>query len=239
MNPLRYSVLIPLRDEEGSVKTLISELERTMDSLAEPWELICIDDGSQDKTRQLLEECIRHKPFLRLIRLAAPSGQSAALAAGFSKAKGEWMITLDGDGQNDPADIPKLVAAAEGYDLVCSYRVNRRDHWTRRLIAQVANAIRSRFCGDGVQDSGCSLKIFRTTCLQNIPWYDGMHRFLPALFKMQGYHIREIPVRHRARTTGKTKYSLRNRFVKPILDMFGVAWLRRRQLSYQIERELP
>ena len=146
-----------------------------------------------------------------------------------------WFITFNGDGQNDPTDIPMMIDALLGCDLVCGYRKHRQDPWWRLAMSRIANAVRKRLCGDGMRDSCCALKVYRRACLDKIKLYDGMHRFLPALFHIEGYRIREIPVRHRPRTTGRSKYPCYRRLWKPIVDLWVVTWMRRRHLHYRVE----
>lgn len=234
---ITYSVVVPMKNEADHVRALVGEIEQTLNSLGQPWELICIDDGSTDNTRELLFTLKAQRPALIILALAAPSGQSAALAAGFARARGEFVITLDGDRQNDPADIPKLLTAMADFDLICGRRIDRCDPWTRRVISRLSNAIRRRVCEDGIHDAGCALKVCRASCLRSIRLFDGMHRFLPALFQLEGFRVREVPVSHRPRTAGSSKVGLHNRFVRPIADMLMVAWMQRRHLRYHVERE--
>lgn len=230
-----YSVVIPFKNEEENVVELILELEPVMNSLNSPWELICIDDGSTDRTKAILLDLAAKRPYMRVIVFSKNFGQSSAFDAGFKAAKGEFVITMDGDRQNDPHDIPKLVEAIKGHDLVCGFRRKRRDPWLKRSCSRLANFVRKRCCADGMQDTGCSLKIYRTESLRKIKIYQGMHRFLPALFVIEGCRIREIPVHHRARVKGKTKYNLFNRNWNTIMDMLAVWWMRSRHLHYKIE----
>lgn len=236
---ITYSVIIPLKNEEGNIVDLINELEPVMVRLKAPWELICIDDGSTDSTLTLLLNIAKNKPYLRILAFDRNYGQSSAFDAGFKHARGEWVISLDGDRQNDPADIPKLITATANNDLVCGHRVNRRDPWHKRATSRLANFIRGRLCRDQVQDTGCSLKVYRTKCLQQIKMYQGMHRFLPALFKIEGYRVSEVPVNHRERVKGKTKYNFLNRSFNTIADMLAVRWMWKRRLGYHIDKEIP
>lgn len=233
----KYSVVIPLKNEEDNIIDLIAELEPAMEQLKAPWELICIDDGSTDRTQAILKKIASEKPFLRTIFFDRNYGQSSAFDAGFKKATGKWVITLDGDRQNDPADIPKMVSLAKNYDLVCGCRTDRRDPFLKRLISLCANFIRSRFCNDQMKDTGCSLKIYRKECLERIKMYKGMHRFLPALFKIEGFKVIETPVNHRERIKGKTKYHFFNRSFNTIADMFVVRWMWKRRIDYQINKD--
>lgn len=235
-----YSVVVPLKNEEDNIAPLIIELEAVMERLQGHWELICVDDGSTDTTLARLKELQTRKPYLRLLAFDANYGQSSAFDAGFKAARGEYVITMDGDLQNDPADIPRLlVLARRGADLVCGSRHQRRDSWLKRLTSRLANGVRGRVCGDGIRDTGCSLKVYRTSCLHCIKLYHGMHRFLPALFQIEGFSVVEVPVNHRERRRGATKYSLFNRSFNTVVDMLAVWWMRRRRLSYIIEEQRP
>ncbi len=235
---VEYSVVIPLKNEEENISDLIHELEPVMESLSKPWELICIDDGSQDRTFEILQNLKKQKAYLRIIKFKGNFGQSSAFDAGFRTAKGNFIITMDGDRQNDPHDIPKLLAMVGNADLVCGQRIKRKDSWNKKIISYFANKIRSRFVGDGIPDTGCSLKLYRRSCFDKIKMYHGMHRFLPALFLIEGFEIKSVPVNHRERTKGKTKYNIFNRSFNTISDMFAVSWMRKRHLKYKVEQEI-
>jgi dolichol-phosphate mannosyltransferase len=232
-----YSVVIPLKNEAGNIVDLIHELEPVMYHLGQPWELICIDDGSTDGTRQVLSNLVLQKPYLRLIFFKKNYGQSSAFDAGFKTAQGDFVITLDGDGQNDPKDIPRLIELIRDCDLVCGIRLKRKDSFGKRLSSKLANFVRRCLYDDGVQDTGCSLKVYRKDCLAHIKMYHGMHRFLPALFKMEGFRIKQIPVNHRERLKGKSNYHFFNRSFNTIADLLAVRWMYKRHLRYQIEQE--
>ncbi len=229
---IAYSVVIPLKNEEGNIADLVEELEPVMNGLGKPWELICIDDGSTDGTGAILEELKKRKPWLNVITFAKNYGQSSAFTAGFKRARGEFVITLDGDRQNDPADIPKLISAIADSDLVCGFRASRRDSWVKKITSFIANHVRKRVCQDGVQDTGCSLKIYRAKALKEIKMFQGMHRFLPALFQNEGFRVSEVVVNHRERTKGTTKYSFLNRSFNTVADMLAVRWMRKRRINY-------
>jgi dolichol-phosphate mannosyltransferase len=226
------SIVIPLYNEEGNVRQLQKELREALSDY--DWELVLVDDGSKDKTLEMIEE----DEHTRVLKFEKNAGQSAAMYAGLHAARGEVCALLDGDLQNDPADVPKLLAEIEkGADLVCGYRANRKDTASKRLQSRVANAVRSRFVGDGVRDTGCTLKAMRRDCVRAlIPFY-GMHRFIPALIKNAGYKLVEVPVNHRARVSGVSKYGFGNRAFKATRDMFGVGWLLSRQLDYRVAEE--
>jgi len=234
-----YSVVIPLKNEAGNIVDLINELEPVMQKLGVPWELICVDDGSTDKTGEILRQLMLEKPYLHPLFFTKNFGQSSAFDAGFKAAKGEFVITLDGDGQNDPQDIPRLLALIPDSDLVCGIRSKRKDTLIKRYTSRLANFVRNKMCNDGVQDTGCSLKVYRKTCLKEIKMYNGMHRFLPALFKMEGFRISQIPVNHRERLRGNSNYNFFNRSFNTIADLLAVRWMGKRHLNYQIASENP
>jgi glycosyltransferase involved in cell wall biosynthesis len=223
------SVIIPLFNEEENVPLLQAELTAALAGI--DYEIIFVDDGSTDGTVARVVESER----VRLLRFAKNAGQSAAMYAGLHAATGATAVLIDGDLQNDPADIPKLLAEIErGADLVCGYRAVRKDTTLKRLTSRIANFVRSRFTKDGVRDTGCTLKAMRRECVHALVPFKGMHRFIPALVKGAGYKLVEVPVNHRARKFGLSKYGLGNRAVRATLDMFGVRWLLSRQLSYHV-----
>ncbi len=237
MDEVVYSLVVPFKDEEDSIPFVLPELIDVMQSLDRPWELICINDGSKDFTKSLLKRYSNECAHVRVLNFVQNAGQSAAFDAGFKAARGTWIITMDGDGQNDPSDIPRLLALKEQFDLICGWRVNRKDTLGKRCISKCSNAIRSRLCKDGVHDTGCSLKLFRTSALRSIKLYRGMHRFFPALFRIEGFTVHEIAVNHRPRSKGKSHYNFFNRSIGPFLDLFAVFWMRRRHLTYMIETD--
>jgi dolichol-phosphate mannosyltransferase len=231
----QVSVVVPLYNEEENVPDLQQQLTQAMSGYTH--ELIFVDDGSSDGTAQR----VAMSPGVRLLRFAKNSGQSAAMYAGIMAARGAVVAMLDGDLQNDPADIPTLVRKLdEGYDFVCGYRKNRKDTAFKRVQSRIANAVRSRFIGDGVRDTGCSLKALRRECRDALLPFNGMHRFIPALIRHAGYRITEVPVNHRARIHGVSKYTFWSRALRATKDMFGVSWLlsRRVKVAYQ-EVEAP
>ena len=226
------SVIVPLYNEEENVPILQAELRAALRGVDH--EFIFVDDGSADRTVERIEAA----PNLRVIRFEKNAGQSAAIYAGLQAARGAILVLIDGDLQNDPADIPKLVGeVSRGADLVCGYRAQRRDTRVKRLTSRIANAVRSRYTKDGVRDTGCTLKAMRRECVDALIPFKGMHRFIPALIKDAGYRLVEIPVNHRPRRFGQTKYGLGNRAVRATIDMFGVRWLLSRRLNYKIREE--
>lgn len=235
---MKYSVVVPVKNEEGNIAALVHEVEMVMNGLKAPWELIFVDDGSTDSSLKILQDLKKEKKHLRIISFTKNFGQSSAFDAGFKAAQGEFVITLDGDRQNDPNDIPKLLAVMDGCDLACGWRVNRKDSFSKKFTSKLANALRSKICRDGVNDTGCSLKVYRKSSLQQIKMFHGMHRFLPALFNIEGFVVKEVPVNHRPRTQGTTKYNFFNRSFNTIADMLAVRWMRKRHLHYSVKKDL-
>ena len=198
-------------------------------------EIVFVDDGSVDRTVERIETGSN----IRVIRFEKNTGQSAAIYAGLQAASGATAVLIDGDLQNDPVDIPRLLAEIErGADLVCGYRVKRKDTMVKRLTSWIANTVRSRFTRDGVRDTGCTLKAMRRECVSALVPFKGMHRFIPALVKGAGYRLVEIPVNHRPRRFGQSKYGLGNRALRATIDMFGVRWLLSRRLNYKIREKM-
>jgi glycosyltransferase involved in cell wall biosynthesis len=226
------SLIVPLYNEEENVLILQSELSAALKGI--DYEIIFVDDGSADRTVERIEVASN----IHVIRFQKNAGQSAAMFAGLKAARGSTLVLIDGDLQNDPADIPRLLdEIARGADLVCGYRAQRRDTRVKRLTSRIANAVRSRYTKDGVRDTGCTLKAMRRECVGALVPFKGMHRFIPALLKGAEYRLVEIPVNHRPRRFGQTKYGLGNRAVRATIDMFGVRWLLSRRLDYKIREK--
>ena len=229
MQQLAVSVIVPIFNEEENIPILQSELHAALKDL--DYEIIFVDDGSTDRTVDRIEAA----PNVRVIRLEKNAGQSAAIYAGLKTACGATVVLIDGDLQNDPADVPRLLSEiARGADLVCGYRAKRQDTPLKRMTSRIANAVRSRYTKDGVRDTGCTLKAMRRECVGALVPFKGMHRFIPALVKGAGYRLVEIPVNHRPRRFGHSKYGLSNRALRATADMFGVRWLLSRRLNYKI-----
>ncbi|PYL47256.1 MAG: glycosyltransferase [Verrucomicrobia bacterium] len=223
------SVVVPLYNEEENVSILQRELTDALTGL--DFEIIFVDDGSWDETVSR----IMPDPRIRVLRFEENAGQSAAIFAGLQAVRSEIAVLIDGDLQNDPADILRLLAEiSRGADLVCGYRAQRKDTVVKRLTSRIANFVRSRFTRDGVRDTGCTLKAMRRACIEALVPFKGMHRFIPALVKGAGYRLVEIPVNHRPRRFGRSKYGLGNRAIRATIDMFGVRWLLSRRLNYKV-----
>lgn len=228
------SLVIPLYNEEGNVAALIQEITAALPG--EDLEILLVDDCSTDQT----VANIPRQLGVRILEFTENRGQSSAMHAGIMAATAPVIALLDGDLQNDPRDIPAMLAKLnEGYDLVCGYRAKRRDTTFKRLQSRIANFVRSRFTGDGVRDTGCTLKVLRTPCRDCLILFRGMHRFIPALIKGGGFKLTEMPVNHRARVSGVSKYGFGNRALRATTDMFGVKWLLSRQCRYQVKSNTP
>ena len=227
----RLSVVIPVRDEQDSLEALHRELDAALARLSGAAEILFVDDASRDASRARLRDLALKDPRVRVLALDRPGGQSAALAAGFRAVRGELTATLDADLQNDPADLPRLLAALDRADVVNGVRVPRRDSWTRRLASRVANAVRNRLIGESVSDVGCGLRVMRTRYLERIPCFSGMHRFLPALLALEGARVVEVRVSHRPRRFGRSKVRGSARLRAGLADLLGVRWLKRRRLE--------
>jgi dolichol-phosphate mannosyltransferase len=229
---VQLSVVVPVCNEAENVGPLAREIHAVL-AAYQPSEMVFVDDGSTDGTAAALQAARAGGiPELRVIRHERRSGQSAAIWTGVREARAEWIATLDGDGQNDPADIPKLLAARQQDSelrLINGNRTTRRDTWLRRLSSRVANGVRGWMLGDRTPDTGCGLKVFHRDTFLDLPRFDHMHRFLPALFQRAGAKIVSVPVSHRPRERGVSKYGLHNRLWVGIVDLFGVMWLIRRK----------
>jgi dolichol-phosphate mannosyltransferase len=236
-----FSVVVPACNEEENVEPLAREIHAAMAGLA--YEMIFVDDGSTDGTAAALRRLKGEFPTLRVLRHSFRSGQSAAVASGVRAARAPWIATLDGDGQNDPADIPKLIAEREapenrGVQLFMGNRkASRKDTAFRKLQSSIANGVRASLLGDGTPDTGCGLKLFSRELFLELPRFDHMHRFLPALFLRHGARVVSVPVSHRARLRGTSKYGMLNRLWVGIVDICGVMWLRRRYKPGLLVRE--
>jgi len=234
------TIIVPVKDEEDNILSLGKEINQALKDVPYSWECIWINDGSRDHTQQRLTQLSTNYPQHRFLELAQNFGQSAAMAVGFKQAKGEILATLDGDGQNDPQDIPKLVQFMQEKqaDVVNGYRAIRQDSWIRKIASKIANKFRNLVTGDKIRDVGCSIRVIKKECVQNVFVFKGMHRFLPTLIKMQGYtKIYELPVNHRPRTKGKTKYTINNRLWVGLFDTFGVLWMRKRIVNPKVKEK--
>jgi dolichol-phosphate mannosyltransferase len=238
-NQPSLSVLVPIYNEADNIARLIGEIRAALDGKI-IYELIYVDDGSTDASWQKLQQIGEHLKNLRIIRHKCSYGQSIAVLTGVKLARAEWVVTLDGDGQNDPADIPRLLAILQNrasepqLQMVAGLRHHRQDNWLKRISSRIANWIRSRLLHDNTPDTGCSLKLFSRTAFLALPHFNHIHRFLPALFLRNGGQVISIEVNHRPRWGGKSKYGIFDRFGTGIIDLLGVMWLQRRAVNAEI-----
>ncbi|HMV40018.1 glycosyltransferase family 2 protein [Plasticicumulans sp.] len=237
---MQLSVVVPVHNEGENIAPLIDEIVAALTG-REDYEIIYVNDGSRDDTAARLAEAATRLPQLRVITHARACGQSTAVATGIRHARGRWIATLDGDGQNDPADIPKLLAVLTDPTrplkrvMAAGYRRKRQDTWIKRISSKIANGVRSRLLGDATPDTGCGLKVFERAVFLELPYFDHMHRFLPALVRRAGYELVSVEVNHRHRTRGVSKYGTLDRLAVGIVDLFGVMWLQRRARVPEIE----
>ena len=230
-----YSVVIPVYNERDNLEILLKSLTEVMSSLRKEYEIICVNDGSSDGSDEVLKVLKTKYGQLRVVEFERNCGLTAALDAGFSLARGEIVITMDADMQNDPQDIPELLKQIGDYDVVCGVRSRRHDPWLRILSSGIANYIRNRVTKEDITDVGCTLRAYKRKFLSGLKLFDGMHRFLPTLLKWEGAKVAEVEVDHHPRLYGKTKYGVWNRVFKAFIDLLAVVWMKRRRLNYKIK----
>ena len=231
MKPKDLSIVVPVFNEAENLRPLHAEIATGLAEEGVDYEVLYVDDGSTDESPQILADLASTDARVRIIRLAKNSGQTAAFDAGFRAASGTIIATLDADLQNDPADLPRLLAELEHCDIVCGIRQDRHDSWVRLLSSRIANSVRNRLTQESITDVGCSLRVFRSHLAQDLPMFTGMHRFLPTLLRMQGGTVREIPVRHRPRIHGESKYGIHNRLWVGVADLYAVRWMLKRWIG--------
>lgn len=232
------SLVIPCYNEQENVPTLLSRVEASMNLIGKPYEVLIVDDGSTDQTPQMLNEAKARLPWLRVLRMKKNAGQSAGFEAGFGAARGTYIATIDADLQNDPEEVPRLVKMLDEhpeYDMITGWRKDRQDTNFRRWQSRQANRIRNWISQDTINDSACSLKVYRAYTIQGLKLFNGAHRFFPALVKMRGYKVFETPVKHSHRFAGTAKYGFRNRAFRAFIDLLGVRWMKERYLRYSVE----
>ncbi len=231
------SVVIPIKDERDNLPPLTEQLVKLLESRDESktssYELLYIDDGSTDGSSELLDDLARQYPFIRVLHFDRHYGQTSAFDAGFRHAAGDLIITMDGDLQFDPADIPTLLPLTGQYDLVCGWRKDRHDNVVRKISSRIAYLVRNAVTHDGIVDTGCSLKVFRREVVERLQLFEGMHRFFPTLAFMHGFRVTQAPVRHYPRAHGVSKYGVGNRLFKGLYDLIAVRWMKHRVLRYR------
>ncbi len=233
---IELSIVIPIKDEAENIHAVADEIKSVMERQRYAWECIWVDDGSTDRSLDIMRTICAADPRHRFISFEKNFGKAAALIAAFEEARGALIAMMDGDGQNDPADIPTFAEMIESgaADMVNGYRARRRDNLVRKVSSLIGNAFRKRVTGGTVRDAGCGFRVFRKECVRSLPVFAGMHRFLPTLAVLKGFRLAEAPVNHRPRMSGKSKYSINNRLWVGLADTFGVLWLQKRAVSYKI-----
>ncbi|MGH9451080.1 MAG: glycosyltransferase family 2 protein [Terriglobia bacterium] len=236
--PPQLSIVIPVFNEEANVQPLMERLTAALGDFPRGLEILFVDDGSSDATLDELRRAQRVDARIRILHFRTNLGQTAAMEAGFHHARGDAVVTLDGDLQNDPADILPLVDQLNNYDVVCGVRTRRHDSWLKRASSRIANGVRNWATGDDIIDTGCTLKAYRGDRVRGLKLYQGMHRFLPTLLKLQGCRVTQVPVRHHPRLSGNTKYGTWGRMVKGIEDLFAVRWMQKYRIDYGAKLEI-
>ena len=231
------SLIIPCYDEQDNLRPLVAAIRAAVDPLKLAYEIIITDDASKDRSWEVLKELAASDPRVRALRFAYNSGQSAALWAGMKTARGQFLVTLDADLQNDPKDLPKFLEPLKQFDCVCGTRVEMRgqgDNFIRVASSRIANWVRNKVSGESISDAGCCYRAFKRECIDNLKFFKGMHRFLPTLFKIEGFTVTEIAVGHNPRTAGQTHYGVWNRLFASSYDLLAVRWMKKRMFRYQV-----
>ncbi len=232
---LELSVVVPVYNEYDNLEELTVRINKPLEEKFNYFEIIYVDDGSTDGSSELLDRLAESYEEVKAFHFTKNNGQTTAFAAGFDKAKGELIVTLDADLQVDPADIHKLLSYCNDYDLVIGIRENRQDNLIKKISSKIANGVRNWLTNEDIQDTGCPLKIFKKKVIRNLILFQGMHRFFPTLAKLKGYQVREVPVNHYPRKHGQSKYGINNRMWKGLLDTLAVRWMQKRNISYQFK----
>ncbi|MCB2153601.1 glycosyltransferase family 2 protein [bacterium] len=232
------SIVIPVYNEEECIQEVVDELVGVLKDTTYDWEVLLVNDGSRDRSPEILDEMSAEEPRLRVLHFVRNAGQTAAFEAGFLAARGGIVGMMDGDGQNDPRDFPRLIEAMreQKVHMMCGYRAKRQDSIVRKISSRLANGVRNWATREEIRDVGCSIRVFDRRCLRRIKLFNGMHRFFPTLVRMEGFRIGEIPVNHRPRTSGTSKYGINNRLWRGIRDIFAVRWMQSRVLHYRVRR---
>ena len=235
------SIVIPCYNEEGNLRLLIAAIRGTVEPLQLPFEIVITDDCSRDRSWETLKELAAADPRIRAQRFAFNCGQSAALWAGMQAARGLVIVTLDADLQNDPRDLPRLLEALKQFDCACGTRVEARrrgDGFIKAASSRIANWVRNRLSGENISDAGCCFRVFKRECIGNLKFFKGMHRFIPTLFKMEGFTVTEIPIAANPRLAGQSNYGVRNRLFASFYDLLAVRWMKKRMFRYRIAEKI-
>jgi len=232
------SIVAPVYNEEENLPILVSQLVDVLNPLGKSYEMIFVDDASTDRSRSVLKEMVPRVPQIRILGFKKNCGETGAGAAGLKAARGDVVITIDADLQNDPKDIPMLLGYLGEYDMVTGWRQKRDDSWVKRVTSKIANGIRNTLSGETIRDSGCTYRAYKRECLENIKLYKGMHRFMPTLVKMEGFRVIEVPIAHHPRQFGVSKYTTWNRMWRAFVDLLAVRWMKSRHIHYEIEEKI-
>ena len=232
------SIVAPVYNEEENLPILVSQLVDVLTPLGKSYEMIFVDDASTDRSRALLKEMVPRVPQIQILGFKKNCGETAAGAAGLKAARGDVVITIDADLQNDPKDIPMLLGYLGDYDMVTGWRQKRDDSWVKRVTSKIANRIRNTLSGETIRDSGCTYRAYKRECLENIKLYKGMHRFMPTLVKTEGFRVIEVPIAHHPRQFGVSKYTTWNRMWRAFVDLLAVRWMKSRHIHYEIEERI-
>jgi glycosyltransferase involved in cell wall biosynthesis len=236
-NPIELSFVIPCHNEQDNLRPLVTAIHNAVEPLQRTYEIVLTDDCSTDGTWPLLKELAAKDPRIRGLRFGKNAGQSAAMWAGMKAARGRFIVTLDADLQNDPADLPRFLEALKQFDCVCGSRVEARSHgdgFIRIVSSRIANSVRNKLSGETISDAGCCFRAFKRECIENLKFFKGMHRFLPTLFKIEGFTVTEISIRHNPRTAGEAHYGVWNRLFASFYDLLAVRWMKKRMFRYEI-----
>ena len=237
----QLSFVIPCHNEEANLRPLVAGIRDAVEPLKLTYEILFTDDRSTDNSWAVLKELAAGDSRIRALRFARNAGQSAAMWAGMKAARGRFIITLDADLQNDPRDVPQFLEALKQFDCACGTRVAARsqgDNFIRIASSRIANWVRNKLSGETISDAGCCYRAFKRECIENLKFFKGMHRFLPTLFKIEGFTVTEIPVRHNPRTAGQTHYGVWNRLFASFYDLLAVRWMKKRMFRYEIEERI-
>jgi dolichol-phosphate mannosyltransferase len=231
------SLVIPCYNEEGNLRALIAAIREAADSLRLPYEVVITDDCSKDKSWEILKELAASDSRIRIQRFAFNCGESAASWTGLKAARGQYLVTVDADLQNDPKDLPKFLEALKKFDCICGTRVDSRgkgDNFIRIASSRIANWVRNKLSGERISDAGCTYRAFKRECIENLKFFKGMHRFLPTLFRIEGFTVTEIPVTNNPRFAGQSHYGVWNRLFASFYDLLAVRWMKKRMFRYLI-----
>ena len=234
MAECKYSIVIPVYNEQESLEPLRENIAAAMAEIPGSYEVIFVDDGSSDDSREKIKQICHRDDRFRFLFFDRNYGQSSALSAGFKAVRGDIIITMDADLQVDARDIPLLLEQLPGFDAVSGYREKRADPWIKRISSRIANTVRNWLTGETIKDTGCPLKVFKREVLENLVFFDGMHRFFPTLITMQGYSVTEVSIRHFRRRHGTSKYNIRGRLFRAFFDLLGIRWLKKRQMRCRV-----